>query len=139
MKAQQTHPGLDELSAFALGQLDDEASAAIESHLAGCADCCASLESVREDTFVARLRTSVQSETVPIGPRSHDAPAGELPAASPRVASTSLAQGEDLVAPQADARSRADPGDVRSLVTASLAPAHAFLASPTVTAEVPML
>ena len=67
------------------------------------------------------------------------APAGELPAASPRVASTSLVQGEDRVAPQADARSRADPEDVRSLVAASLAQAHAFLASPTLAAEVPML
>jgi len=53
------------------------------------------------------------------------------------VASTSLVQGEDRVAPQADARSRADPEDVRSLVAASLA--QAFLASPTLTAEVPTL
>jgi hypothetical protein len=51
----------------------------------------------------------------------------------------SLVQDEDRVAPQADARSRADPGDVRSLVTTSSAQAHVFLASPTLTAEVPML
>jgi hypothetical protein len=51
----------------------------------------------------------------------------------------SLVQGEDRIAPQADARSRANPGDVRSLVMASLAQARAFLASPTLTAEVPML
>jgi len=60
-------------------------------------------------------------------------------AISPWEASMSLVQDEDRVAPQADARSRADPGDVRSLVTASSAQAHAFLASPTLTAEVPML
>jgi hypothetical protein len=55
------------------------------------------------------------------------------------MASTSLVQSEDRVALQADARSQADPEDVRLLVTASLAQAHAFLASPTLTAEVPML
>jgi hypothetical protein len=47
--------------------------------------------------------------------------------------------GEDRVAPQADARSRAHPEDVRSLVTTSSAQAHAFPASPTLTAAVPML
>jgi tRNA A-37 threonylcarbamoyl transferase component Bud32 len=71
MNGQRVHPSPEELSAFGLGQLDDEASAAIESHLAGCADCSGSLESVGEDAFVAKLRTAVQSETA-VDPAGHE-------------------------------------------------------------------
>ena len=42
----EVHPSVEELSAFSLGQLDEEASAAIESHLAGCPTCCRRLETV---------------------------------------------------------------------------------------------
>jgi hypothetical protein len=59
------HPSAEELAAFSLGQLSAEASAAIEPHLAACATCCKSLESVREDDFVAQLRSSVQPDTAP--------------------------------------------------------------------------
>lgn len=40
------HPPLEQLKAFALDQLGDEDSAAIECHLAGCDRCVALLESV---------------------------------------------------------------------------------------------
>src|SRR5262245_19313211 len=62
MQVQRAHPSVEELSAFGLGQLDDVASAAIESHLAACATCCVSLETVREDAFVTRLRTATLPE-----------------------------------------------------------------------------
>src|SRR5579885_3099781 len=53
------HPSLEHLSAFSLGKLEDDASATVAAHLATCAACCRSLETVRDDAFVARLRSSV--------------------------------------------------------------------------------
>jgi serine/threonine protein kinase len=59
---QQPHPSREQLSAFGLGQLEDEASAAIEDHLAGCTACRTLLEQVPGDTFVARLQESARPD-----------------------------------------------------------------------------
>jgi serine/threonine protein kinase len=68
---QGTHPSVDALTAFSLGLLGEQESAALASHLESCADCCRALESVREDGFVAQLRSAVQTETV-LGPTEND-------------------------------------------------------------------
>jgi tRNA A-37 threonylcarbamoyl transferase component Bud32 len=60
---QQTHPSVEKLTAFGLGLLNDEASAALSSHLEVCPDCCRALESVREDGFVAQLRSAAHADT----------------------------------------------------------------------------
>ncbi len=83
----QTHPSVEELSAFALGLLADEFSAGLEAHLAGCPTCCRTLETVCEDGFVARLRSAFQdtssehpSETATwTGAAPPAADAGDLP------------------------------------------------------------
>jgi hypothetical protein len=52
----RTHrPDLEELSRLLDGDLDASASSALESHLAGCAECRAELEALRD--LVARTRT----------------------------------------------------------------------------------
>jgi hypothetical protein len=63
----QAHPSFEELSAFGLGQLDEEASAAIAAHLDTCADCCGALQAVRADGFVARLRSAAVARTDNVG------------------------------------------------------------------------
>jgi serine/threonine protein kinase len=76
---QGTHPSREEMTAFGLGLLDDKTSSALEAHLEGCADCCRALESVREDGFVAQLRSAAQTDTL-LGStqkdngRSHETP-----------------------------------------------------------------
>ena len=94
-EVQEVHPSIEELSAFSLGQLPDQAATAVASHLAGCPTCCDCLQTVREDAFVAKLRAAVEPKTTPGSTtkdngRSHKAPtlgagdpgavsAGELP------------------------------------------------------------
>jgi serine/threonine protein kinase len=56
-----SHPGKEQLQAFALGRLDEAASLAIEEHLAGCAACLSAVEASPGDPFV-RL---VQAARVP--------------------------------------------------------------------------
>jgi uncharacterized protein (TIGR03067 family) len=53
-----TCPSHDELLAYSLGRLPDEASDAIAAHLSSCLDCKAGLPTLdhAEDTFLARLR-----------------------------------------------------------------------------------
>jgi hypothetical protein len=68
---QGTHPSIEELTSFGLGLLDEEASAALSSHLAGCGDCCRALESVRADGFVEQLRCAAQADTA-LGSTGHD-------------------------------------------------------------------
>jgi serine/threonine protein kinase len=69
------HPSPEHLSAFSLGKLEDDASAAVAAHLATCATCCDSLETVRDDPFVARLRSSVgQVSNLPIGRQVRNLP-----------------------------------------------------------------
>jgi hypothetical protein len=50
---------MDELAAFDRGQLQAAERAAVEQHVAVCADCCQRLESVGEDGLIALLRTAV--------------------------------------------------------------------------------
>src|SRR5262245_49575248 len=53
------HPGADRLRAFSLGHLNDADSAAIESHIAGCPDCCQALVGLEaQDTFVSAVKTA---------------------------------------------------------------------------------
>jgi len=56
-----SHPGKEQLQAFALGRLDEATSQAIEEHLAGCAACLSAVEASPGDPFV-RL---VQAARVP--------------------------------------------------------------------------
>jgi serine/threonine protein kinase len=56
----RSHPSPEELSAYGLGQLDDDASAAIEDHVADCTPCQTLLEQVPGDTFLARLQESAR-------------------------------------------------------------------------------
>src|SRR5689334_11157953 len=50
------HPSPQELAAFDAGSLPPAARAEVERHVAGCADCCRTLDALPEDDFVARVR-----------------------------------------------------------------------------------
>jgi uncharacterized protein (TIGR03067 family) len=50
------HPGLERLTAFAQGRLDEADLGEIHSHLAGCAECRDKVEAAADDTLVALLR-----------------------------------------------------------------------------------
>ena len=50
------HPSAESLRAFALGRLGDEESAAIEEHLASCAECQQVVEDTPVDSLVETLR-----------------------------------------------------------------------------------
>jgi serine/threonine protein kinase/membrane protein implicated in regulation of membrane protease activity len=60
------HPNRDQLSAFGLGHLDESASAALETHLAGCAACRTILETLPADSFLAKLQESARPESARI-------------------------------------------------------------------------
>jgi uncharacterized protein (TIGR03067 family) len=53
-----THPPHEELEAFALGRLDDDAFAAVEEHVADCPDCAAALGRTSGDSFTELLRSA---------------------------------------------------------------------------------
>src|SRR5262245_32316984 len=77
--APPTHPSRERLSAFGLGQLDGAEGTAIESNLTACPECRTVLETLPEDTFVAKLRQSAEpaaaANAVPTGNRAgHEAP-----------------------------------------------------------------
>jgi hypothetical protein len=50
------HPSADELAAFDAGCLPADRSAAVETHVAGCASCCRRLEELPEGAFAALVR-----------------------------------------------------------------------------------
>jgi serine/threonine protein kinase len=50
------HPGPGELAAFDAGTLSPAARAAVERHVATCADCCRTIDGLPEDGFVTRVR-----------------------------------------------------------------------------------
>jgi WD40 repeat protein len=50
------HPSREQLSAFGLGLLESDQSAAVESHVDECQECCQSLLTVADDSLVSRLR-----------------------------------------------------------------------------------
>ncbi len=53
------HPPAESLSAFGLGCLSDADSAAIERHLADCAECRAAVETVPDDAVVQLVRNTL--------------------------------------------------------------------------------
>jgi hypothetical protein len=59
------HPSRDQLAAFGLGQLEEAQAVALESHLGACPECCAVLEGLPEDLFVAKLRSSARPDAGP--------------------------------------------------------------------------
>ncbi|HKB39829.1 MAG TPA: serine/threonine-protein kinase, partial [Gemmataceae bacterium] len=56
--ANDPHPNLEQLTAFDLGQLGPEEWSAVAAHVAACAECCARLEALPEDTLVSLLRST---------------------------------------------------------------------------------
>jgi anti-sigma factor RsiW len=63
-----TEPTLDELSAYLDHELDDEARARVDEHLAGCADCQARLAGLRQTTYAIRalpMETPPRAFTIP--------------------------------------------------------------------------
>jgi serine/threonine protein kinase len=60
------HPDREQLSAFGLGRLDETESAALETHLADCADCRTILESLPADSFLAKLQDSARPDSVSV-------------------------------------------------------------------------
>jgi serine/threonine protein kinase len=74
-EANGSHPSLEQLAAFHLGQLAPDESAEIERHVAGCDGCSQELEALPDDSLTGLLRAAA---TAPQD-RSTD-PAGSPPA-----------------------------------------------------------
>ena len=88
----EAHPQVEQLNAFALGQLESADIDAVESHLASCETCCDTLKQMKEDTFVGLLHVAAAAEAdQPLDGRTE---ASDAPKASPRDAET-LASGEN--------------------------------------------
>ena len=67
-----TEPTLEELSAYLDHELDDDARARVAQHVAGCADCQARLDGLRETAFAIRalpMETPPRTFTIPAKPR----------------------------------------------------------------------
>jgi hypothetical protein len=60
------HPPRDELEAFALGRLDDAVFAAVEEHVAVCADCEAVVSRAPGDSFTTLLRAAQSLSDTPL-------------------------------------------------------------------------
>jgi hypothetical protein len=56
-QVQHDHPGAEELAAFGLGRLDDQTSAAVEAHLAGCEACRTVVERLPDDSLIGLVRS----------------------------------------------------------------------------------
>jgi hypothetical protein len=56
MPIAEAHPSAEELAAFALGTLDDEAQASIEAHVAACTSCQERAAVAPDDSFVELVR-----------------------------------------------------------------------------------
>ena len=69
------HPSPDQLAAFGLGQLDEAASAAVETHLNLCDSCRTAVEDAPPDSLVLALRDPARTEQT-----TGAAPAPECPA-----------------------------------------------------------
>ena len=64
MPNQEIHPGRDELSAFATGQLPPDVFSKIEQHLIHCDECCDAMEMEAletRDSFIEQLKRANQS------------------------------------------------------------------------------
>ena len=63
MQSPRTHPSIDELSAFTLGQLPPDEATRVEQHVSVCESCCDTMEALCSgDTFVEQLRDARLSE-----------------------------------------------------------------------------
>ncbi len=63
-----TEPTLDELSAYLDHELDDDATARVAEHIAGCADCQARLDGLRQVAYAVRalpMETPPRTFTIP--------------------------------------------------------------------------
>jgi WD40 repeat protein len=60
------HPKLEQLAAFRQGSLDEEELAEIENHLADCAVCCRSLQTLPDDSFLLLVRKSFDVPPLPV-------------------------------------------------------------------------
>src|SRR5262245_25840855 len=71
------HPGPELLRAFALGQLGPQINEGGAAHVAGCAECCAALRRVPDDTLLQRLRkfAAAPAVTEGLGPEGQPAAA----------------------------------------------------------------
>jgi eukaryotic-like serine/threonine-protein kinase len=75
-----THPSLERLAAFRVGDLSLEELTETERHVAECASCCQSLKAMPDDSLVQRLRETVTTPELAVGatparsPNWNDAP-----------------------------------------------------------------
>lgn len=86
----QSHPDHERLAAFALGQLEEAPSLAIEAHVEGCAGCAQTLKAApADDTLVSLLRSA---ET--LGGATPSAADTDVPTAAPDLRQWSLPAAE---------------------------------------------
>ncbi|HEX9097176.1 MAG TPA: zf-HC2 domain-containing protein [Candidatus Dormibacteraeota bacterium] len=67
-----TEPTLEDLSAYLDHELNDDATARVAEHVAGCADCRTRLDALRETAFAIRalpMETPTRTFTIPAKPR----------------------------------------------------------------------
>src|SRR3989442_2603229 len=67
-----TEPTLEELSAYLDHELDDDARARVAEHVAGCPDCQARLDGLRQTAYAIRalpMETPTRTFTIPAKPR----------------------------------------------------------------------
>ncbi|MEM7558360.1 MAG: protein kinase [Planctomycetota bacterium] len=78
-----SHPSKEELNAYSLGQLPEDAAVAIDSHISECQTCCETIVDLSsEDTFAALLLESEKSRAEPTLEHEHAAsnsPQQDLP------------------------------------------------------------
>src|SRR5262245_8882304 len=77
------HPTPDQLAAFDRGLLPTAEWETVERHVAGCADCCHSLEVVPDDPLTALLKASAGRPDPPATPDGGDTPVPPALAADP--------------------------------------------------------
>jgi serine/threonine protein kinase len=85
MEAQMTHPRWEELAAFDVGRLSDQAWALVAEHVARCDRCSALLDTAPGDAFVALLRASAADPLA--ATHGVETPCGALPTSDATVAS----------------------------------------------------
>ena len=62
--AKQAHPTADDLTAFAIGKLDDARTNAVAAHLEECEPCRIAVENAPDDEFAKRVRAADRSASV---------------------------------------------------------------------------
>jgi WD40 repeat protein/serine/threonine protein kinase len=85
-----THPSLERLAAFRVGDLSAEELTETERHVADCPSCCQSLQALPDDSLVQRLREAVTTPELGNGatpaesPNRNDAPVSGPAPLAPR-------------------------------------------------------